>query len=1038
MAEHYRTRVRNGLDALLFLGGRRSWECPEGPSLHRLSPRATLVPFPSPELAAGLDRDRSAWFKLLDGKWDFRLVARPEDAAHAIRGARGWTTVDVPGLWTMQGYAAPHYTNIAMPFEEHPPQVPDANPTGVYRRRFRLPRGWRRRRVVLHFGGAEGALYVLVNGEPVGFSKDSRTPAEFDVTDLVRHREPNELVAVVVQWSDASFVEDQDHWWHAGLAREVYLYATGPTYIADVFARADLDGDYRHGLLSIAARVGGGEEDWSLEARLLDPRGRQVLLEPLEPVAADPPGARRVSPVQTAGLEFPVRSARRWSAEDPALYTLVVTLRSGAGDESVACRVGFRRVEVRDRRLLVNGRPVLIRGVNRHDHDDVRGRAVTRDLMEADARLMKQFNVNAVRTSHYPNDPYWLDLCDRYGLYVVDEANVEAHAYYDDLCRDPRYANAFLERVRNMVERDKNHPSVILWSLGNESGYGPNHDAAAGWVRAVDPSRPLHYEGAIRRDWSGGRTATDLVCPMYAAVEEIEAWAARSDDPRPLILCEYSHAMGNSNGGLADYFAAFERHGALQGGFVWEWIDHGIRRTDERGRDYWAYGGDFGDTPNDANFCADGLVWPDRSPHPALYELKFLAQPVRVELLDAARERFRIRNLHDFLSLERLRGVWELSVDGGVVASGALAPLRVPPGETVDVGLDLDAALRPTGEPLVTFRFLLRRATDWAPAGHEVAWQQVALPSPARRRPRARVSRSPVRDIDEAVVLEAEGIRAIIEGKTGLLTDLSANGRNVLRSGPQLQLWRAPTDNDGLRLLPERASGPLRRWRELGLDRLERRLAAIRLVADGAAVEIVHRASGRERWEDATHRQIYRLLTSGALLVENEVLVGPELRDLPRVGVVLLLQPGLERLEWFGRGPWENYPDRMAAAIVGRFRSSVSAQYVPYILPQEHGHRSEVRRLAVSDEAGFGVELEGRPTFGFSASHFTAGDLYAARHTCDLDPRAEVVLNVDHAQRGLGTASCGPDTSRRHRLLASAYRFAYVLRPVASPPKSTG
>ncbi|HEY3184847.1 MAG TPA: glycoside hydrolase family 2 TIM barrel-domain containing protein, partial [Gaiellaceae bacterium] len=780
--------------------------------------------------------------------------------------------------------------------------------------------------------------------------------AEFDITDFVRHGEENELVAVVVRWSDASFVEDQDHWWHAGISRGVYLYSTGRTHIADVFARADLDDGCRDGILSVQATLGGGSG--TLTARLLDPRGKLVFEE-------------RMSP---RGLERKVSTPRQWSAEEPALYTLVVTLEGG---ESVACRVGFRRVEIPDGRLLVNGKPVLIRGVNRHDHDDVHGRVVSRELMEADARLMKQSNVNAVRCSHYPNDPYWLDVCDRLGLYVIDEANIEAHAYYDDVCRDPRYAAAFVERVRNMVERDKNHPSVILWSLGNESGYGPNHDAAAGWIRARDPSRPLHYEGAIKFDWEGGQPATDVVCPMYAPVEEIEAWAESGPHERPLILCEFSHAMGNSNGGLADYYAAFERRDALQGGFVWEWIDHGIRQTDDRGREYWAYGGDFGDEPNDANFCADGLVWPDRTPHPALHELKFLARPVGVEA--RGRNRFRISSRLDFVGLDAYSGTWETGA-----RRGKLPRLR---GRTVDVRVDPGDAER------VTFRFFLRADTEWAPAGHEAAWQQLELRAPPRAsRARGRAAK--------------DGLSAFAD---------------LILDGPRLQLWRAATDNDGLRLMPERAAGPLPRWLELGLDRLEHRLES----DEGS--EVVHRVSGRGEWDDALHRQTFRGV-DGGILVENEVLLGPELRDLPRVGVVMTLRPGLERLEWLGRGPWENYPDRLASAIVGRFESTVSEQYVPYILPQEHGHRSDVRGLSLTDDAGAGLVVEGRPTFGFTASHFTAADLFAARHTIDLEPRAETILSIDRAQRGLGTASCGPDTAKRYRLDEPAYRFAYVLR----------
>ncbi len=908
-----------GLETLLHVGGKPAWTNPELPSLNRLPAHATLVPFPSPELAATLDPLRSPWFRSLNGTWELQLAPRPDEAQSALASARGWSTVDVPGLWTMQGFGRPQYTNVQMPFRHRcPPDVPEENPTGVYRRRFKLPRGWHGRRVVLGFGGCEGALFVLVNDEAVGISKDARTPAEFDITALVHHDRDNELVAVVVQWSDASWLEDQDHWWHAGLPRDVYLRADGP--IDDFCVRAGMDG-----MLLIDAPEG--------DALLVNPRGKTELSGPVR--------------------EHRIRSPRLWSAEDPALYTLVVT----CAGESVSCRIGFRTIEVCDRRLLVNGRAVRIHGVNRHDHDDTHGRAVTRGVMEADARLMKQHNVNAVRCSHYPNDPYWLELCDRWGLYAIDEANIEAHAAYDDVCRDPRYAAAFLERVRNMVERDKNHPSVIAWSLGNESGYGPNHDAAAAWVRSRDPSRPLHYEGAIARDWSGGNRATDIVCPMYPSVEQIEAWARHNTDARPMILCEFSHAMGNSNGGLADYYAAFDRHDQLQGGFVWEWIDHGIKKTDEGGREYWAYGGDFGDDPHDANFCADGLVWPDRTPHPALRELMFLARPVGVE--EVGRGRFRITTKRDFCGLGDFRGTWELS-DG---RKGALPTLG---GARVDALVPVDDA------EWVTFRFHLRRATDWAPAGHEVAWQQIRLrpaPRPSRARGRA-------------------------DGWTGF--------DDLVLEPPCLQLWRAATDNDGLRLLPERSAGPLPRWLELGLDR-----------AIPAGV---------------VHRQAFRRLGAGGLLVENEVELPPPVRDVPRIGVVLVLRPGLEWLEWEGLGPWESYVDRQASALLGRWRSTVTAEYVPYILPQEHGHHGAVRRLAVVDELGRGVEILGRPVIGFSASHFTADDLWRARHTSDLEPRAETILSLDHAQRGLGTASCGPDTAEHYRLLESSYRFAYVLR----------
>jgi beta-galactosidase len=912
---------------------------PELASLNRLPPVATL-------------RRDAARVRPLDGRWQFRLAARPEDGPRALARARGWSEVEVPGLWTMQGFGKPQYTNVVMPFADRPPDVPAENETGIYRRTFSVPRGWRSRPVVLEFGGSEGMLCVLVNGEPVGIAKDARTPASFDVSDVVRHDAVNELTAVVLRWSDASFVEDQDQWWHAGLPRSIRLVSPS---VRDVEWRADAAGGF--------TVLAGGEG----EARIRDANGRVVARTAL-------------------GKEARVRNPRPWSAETPSLYGLEVE----ADGEKVSCDVGFRSIEIRDRQLLVNGRPVLIAGLNRHEHDETRGRALTRASMEADVRLMKQFNVNAVRTSHYPDDPYWLELCDRHGLYVVDEANIESHAYYDELCADPRYRTQWVERVANMVERDKNHPSVIFWSLGNESGYGTNHDAAAGWVRRRDPSRPLHYEGAIARDWTGGTAATDVVCPMYADVDSIERWAeTEPGDQRPLILCEYSHAMGNSNGGLADYWSAFRRHEALQGGYIWEWVDHGIKQVDSRGREFWAYGGDFGEPVHDGNFCADGIVWPDRTPHPALHELKFLAQPIEVEARGAGR--FRVRNRHVFAKLDRYRGEWELTADGEEVVAGHLPALRVPPGDALDVELDLP---KRDGERFVTFRFFLREQTDWAPAGHEVATRQLALPGRARR---ARTGRTTPLEVEQGIL-------------PGLVLD-----------GPRLQLWRAPTDNDGLPLVETRATGPLEDWLELGLDRLELELVSVR------PGELVHRARGI-----ATHTHRYRRLDSGAILVDNVVELARGVRDVPRIGVVLTLRPGLQRLAWYGRGPWEAYVDRLASTVVGRFDSTVGDEYVPYINPQEHGHHPDARWIRLTNARGRGLEVRGEPTIGFGASHFTAADLAAARHTSDLEPRAEVLLSLDHAQRGLGTASCGPDTGPQYRLLESRYAFSFVLREISS------
>jgi beta-galactosidase len=634
--------------------------------VNKLAPHAAFFPYDSSETALTMQRESSPWFMSLNGVWDFKILARPEEAVRSVLEEGEWSPIQVPGNWTMQGFGKPHYTNVMMPFPNIPPDVPDENPTGIYRRVFTIPADWDGRRVVLHFAGCEGALFVYVNGQPVGVSKDARTPAEFDVTLMIRVGEENELVCVVTRWSDATFIEDQDHWWQSGLQREVILYSTLKPTIEDVFAWSDLDADFRVAKFCVNVKVGHPGEDYGtnymLAVQLFDPAGNAVFKDGLtsscQPVEKNWWEVK--APRTEVYLEGTVQRPALWSHEDPNLYTVVVSLKGPMGEEHTATRFGFRKIEIRDRMLLINGKRVRINGVNYHDHHETTGKYISPETFETDLKLMKQFNVNAVRTSHYPKDSYWYDLCDRYGIYLVDEANIESHAFYKEICRDPRYTNAFVERVRAMVERDKNHPSVIFWSLGNESGYGPNHDAAAGYARRLDPTRPLHYEGAIAKQgdgWDGGEHASDVICPMYPQIKEIIEWAEEGTGWRPLIMCEYSHTMGNSNGSLSDYYAAFDMYPGLQGGYLWEWLDHGIRQTAADGEVYWAYGGDFGDQPNDANFVTDGIVWPDRIAHPGLYEFKYLAAPVKVEAVDLAAGRVRLVSGNWWLMVSRSKKV---------------------------------------------------------------------------------------------------------------------------------------------------------------------------------------------------------------------------------------------------------------------------------------------------------------------------------------------------------------------------------------------
>jgi beta-galactosidase len=999
--------------------GTPSWQAPGLTSVNRLPMRSPLVPFPDASTARAGDRGASPWFRSLNGTWRFKLFPSPEAVPIEVTDpsihdgiGSGWSPIEVPGCWTTQGWDRPIYTNVRMPFRGLPPKVPAENPTGVYRTVVTVPRSWKGRRIVLQIGGAESVVYVYVNGEPVGMGKDSRLPSEFDITSHVRLG-ANTVTCVVVRWSDASYLEDQDHWWHAGLEREVYLYSTGHTRIDDVRVRAGL-GEAGEGTLDVRTTVGFGDRaeqvaGWRVEVALETLDGECLTTGSL---GGEVPHV--LTPYLFWGHHVHVRAGvegiEAWSAERPVLYRLLVSLIDPAGvtREVVTQRVGFRTVEVRDRKLLVNGQPVMIHGVNRHDHHPERGRAVTVEDMREDLLTMKRHNVNALRCAHYPNDPRLLDLCDELGLYVIDEANVESHAFITSLCDDASYRSAILERVARMVERDKNHPCVIAWSLGNESGYGAVHDAAAAWVRRADPTRPLHYEGALLVDLNAEAPVTDIVCPMYAPVEEIVAWArSRRDRRRPLILCEYSHAMGNSNGGLAGYYAAFERYEGLQGGFIWEWKDHGLLHRDAGGEPFFAYGGQFGDEPNDANFVADGLVGPDGTPHPALTELAYLAAPVRVRAgrADLRARRLIVENRQWFRDLSWLRARWEVTVDGRRVAGGELPLPEVPPQGSATVEVPFEPPELGAGEEAhLTVRFVTRHDEPWAGEGHVVAWEQFALPVRGGRR--------------RKTSLEPEAARAdaVIDPLSGALCSLAVDGRELLDSPVALTMWRAPTDNDGLKLLRDRDDGwtdestkPLARWLDWGLD----------------AGQVVGAATQRTVLRD-----------DGVIVLDGRVEVPEPFDDLPRIGVTFSVAPGFERLEWFGLGPHETYPDRRAGAVVSRWESTVTGQLVPYLVPQEHGLHLDTRWMALerlrtpeddpTPPLGLLVVATGEP-FAFSAGHHRAEDLWRARHLVELQARAETVIHLDVAHRGLGTLSCGPDTAARYRIGPGTYQWRWLL-----------
>ncbi|WP_039940036.1 glycoside hydrolase family 2 TIM barrel-domain containing protein [Streptomyces himastatinicus] len=976
-------------------GELRPWESPELTSWRRLPMHAV---------------DRRPGSLSLDGPWRFQLLPGPE----APLGDT-WTRLEVPGPWTTQDTGdIPRYTNWRMPWPEYPPHPPADNPTGVHERELHIPAAWAGRRIVLQVGAAESVLLAEVGGRPVGIGKDSHLASEFDISHAVRPGAADTLRLTVVKWSDASHIEDQDQWWHGGITRPVLVYATDPLHLADVRVTAPADGRLRVDV-QVRSADGALPAGWRVSAHL-DGVGELAVDEEYAAWCAEE--ARVSDFLGEARLRAAVPGVRTWSAETPELYGLTVRLHrpDGSTADTSHHRVGFRTVAIVGRDLLVNGERVFIRGVNRHDFHPLTGRTVTPAEMRADLETIKRYGFNAVRTSHYPNDPALLDLADELGLYLVDEADIESHDHAHEIADDPRYLAAFTDRVARMVLRDKNHPSVIIWSLGNESDYGANHDAAAGWLRRYDPTRPLQYEGAAKTGWARADVASDIVCPMYASLDEITAHAASGEQIKPLILCEYSHAMGNSNGILADHWAAIEATPGLQGGFIWEFWDHGLlQRTTGRtaGRPAgrggegayahgvaaegyrWAYGGDFGDTPNDGAFCADGLVFPDRTPKPALYEHRELAAPLRL-----SREpdgSVRLTNAQHFRDLSWLTAEWLLSLeDAGTRTAPAALPSALPPGASARLAPPpelMDRLPAGGGEAWLTLRVTTRGDEPWAPRGTEVCTPQIRL--------RERPAPPPPTASGPAVSLDADGLLR----------------HPLLTSPPVLSLWRAPTDNDLL-------GGAADHWRALGLDRLERKPRSVD--RDGARTLV--RSAYPTAVGTVEHLQVFTPLPDGGLLVEETADLPEGLTDAARVGTVFETVPGLDHMEWYGQGPWETYPDRCAGGPVGHHSVRVDRLFTPYLRPQESGGRHGVRSFSLlSSDAGGGLAVRLDAPRQVSVTRHRAADLAAATHHDELVPRPRCVVHLDAAHRGLGTASCGPDTLPRYRLGAGTYRWSWSL-----------
>ncbi len=973
----------------------------------------------------------------LDGMWRFQLLRNPHQSL-----GRKWASIPVPGLWTMQPesdvfFDKPIYTNVQMPFEEQPPFVPEINPHGVYERDFDLPESWIGKRIVLQLGGYESVALVYVNGVEVGLTKDSRLAAEFDITKFVNHGS-NVVRIDVTKWSDATFIEDQDQWWHGGITRSVKLFATNKVFIERFYTTAGLAKDGATGTLDIRAHIASidniSTHNYTLRTSIDElPKVKAAQLSSTLKVFEAPiwtereeslklrsdeyfhgkywhgnmPAVARRSilenePWPAGKIKFNTRipKVKAWSAESPNLYTLHIELLDPDGNivEISQQKIGFRSIEIKGQDFLVNGQPVIFYGVNRHDFNRYTGRALTRDDMREDLLELKRWNFNAVRTSHYPNDAAFLDLCDELGFYVIGEANIESHAFISSICDDAKYLTAFVDRVGRMVQRDIHHPAAVMWSLGNESGAGTNHEAAAAFARSFDPSRPLHYEGGIRGNWMGSHSLTDVICPMYPAISAIKEYATSAKADRPLIMCEYSHAMGNSNGTLAEYWETIESTRGLQGGFIWEFWDHGPVQTMPDGSKRNAYGGDYGEKKHDGNFCCDGMVFPDRTAKPAMAEFKAIAAPANISAVNASAGTFKIFNKHFFNDLSAYEVHWSITCDGLITDGGTVKLPKVAPRKTISfkvVSRDL-AKTDNVGERFITFVVVRVASTAWSSAMSEVGWNQIALPSRA---------------------LKVESVNTSDE----FMNVLDAYGQIVIPRGvvaPKLTLWRAPTDND-------RIGHIATKWNRWGLRDLSRIDCVVSQNLNGLTIINTWQTSAGITIK---HEQIITPVIDGFRVKEN-VTLPKLLDDVARVGINFELNGALTDVTWFGSGPHESYPDRKIARI-HRFVSTVAGQYVPYVRPQENGGHNAVRWFEATDAAGHGVRVQLGKPLQVSVTPNRAVDLADATHDVEVKACGNVVVHIDGAHRGVGTASCGPDTLDKYIIKPGTHTWEWTFTSI--------
>ncbi|KAL7613821.1 hypothetical protein Lser_V15G06726 [Lactuca serriola] len=971
--------------------------------------------------------------KSLSGYWKFFLAQSPTTAPSNFHDTvfqdSTWDTIPVPSNWQMHGFDRPIYTNIIYPFPLDPPHVPEDNPTGCYRTYFQLPKEWEGRRILLHFEAVDSAFHVWVNGSLVGYSQDSRLPAEFEITEFCHEcgSDKKNVVAVkVYRWSDGSYLEDQDHWWLSGIHRDVLLLSKPKVFIADYFFRSSLTESSTHADLEVEVILDKSMKindmtDVKIEATLFDintNEGTNLLSTNVASLELQQPPH---FPLGFHGyrLEGKLKNPKLWSAEQPNLYTLVVTLKDSSGNiiDCESCQVGIRQISKAPKQLLVNGHPVVIRGVNRHEHHPRIGKTNIESCMVKDLVLMKEHNINAVRNSHYPQHQRWYELCDLFGMYMIDEANIETHGF--DLSRDfkhpsqePSWAISMLDRVIGMVERDKNHACIISWSLGNEASYGPNHAALAGWIRGKDPSRVVHYEGGRSRT-----SSTDIVCPMYMRIWDCVKIAKDPNETRPLILCEYSHAMGNSNGNIHEYWEAIDSTFGLQGGFIWDWVDQGLLKENANGSKYWAYGGDFGDTPNDLNFCLNGLIWPDRTPHPALNEVKYCYQPIKISFTNGV---IKITNTNFYQTTEDLEFNWVIEGDGCKLDSGILSLQTLDPQSSYDIKWESGPwysswTSSSSSETFLTITAKLLHPTRWLQSGHVVSSQQFELPmkkDSISHVPKTKEITLNWETVDHKLIIHQNVSEITFNIQSGAIESWKVEGVPVMLKGITPCFWRAPTDNDK----GGEANSYFSKWKAANLDNIcfTKENSSVTKISDHLLeVNIVYHGDNTPEGSSSSSSNNlfkvdmkYSFHGSGDVVLFCNVKPRSDLPPLPRVGVEFHLEKSMNNVKWYGRGPFECYPDRKASAHVGLYEKKVDEMHVPYIVPGECSGRADVRWVTFQNDKGSGIyaSIYGNSSspMQLNASYYSTKELDRATHNEELVKGDDIEVHLDHKHMGIG------------------------------------